>query len=283
MPYSSFSTLLPCSIPTRRSSDLAWPGRRASASAARSAGTPSPSRPSRTPRRGGARGRGGARPTAARRRRGRRGPSSRGRRPFGARSEEHTSELQSPCNLVCRILLSPPSYPALSLHDALPISHGLADALLRLLLGAQVLRRRRVRHERLDEAAHAAEGAHAPQPRGGVGDDGVLHRGDGDLSALDRKSTRLNSSHLVISYAVFFFLHPLTLLYPYTTLFRSRMAWPTRFCVCCSERRYSVAVASVTNASTRRRTRPRGRTPHSRAAASGTTGSFIAGTATFRR
>src|SRR5256885_10695735 len=27
------------------------------------------------------------------------------RRPCGARSEEHTSELQSPCNLVCRLLL----------------------------------------------------------------------------------------------------------------------------------------------------------------------------------
>src|SRR5256885_9913172 len=25
--------------------------------------------------------------------------------PFGRRSEEHTSELQSPCNLVCRLLL----------------------------------------------------------------------------------------------------------------------------------------------------------------------------------
>src|SRR2546426_5675470 len=25
--------------------------------------------------------------------------------PVGARSEEHTSELQSPCNLVCRLLL----------------------------------------------------------------------------------------------------------------------------------------------------------------------------------
>src|SRR5256885_7246853 len=28
-----------------------------------------------------------------------------GRVPFRARSEEHTSELQSPCNLVCRLLL----------------------------------------------------------------------------------------------------------------------------------------------------------------------------------
>src|SRR5256885_6892964 len=27
------------------------------------------------------------------------------RRPGGSRSEEHTSELQSPCNLVCRLLL----------------------------------------------------------------------------------------------------------------------------------------------------------------------------------
>src|SRR5262245_16917678 len=39
--------------------------------------------------------------------------------------------------------------------------------------------------------------------------------------SLDRKSTRLNSSHLGISYAVFCFL-PLHLsLFPYTTLFRS--------------------------------------------------------------
>src|SRR5256885_13434191 len=33
---------------------------------------------------------------------GRRSPSPRSRR---SRSEEHTSELQSPCNLVCRLLL----------------------------------------------------------------------------------------------------------------------------------------------------------------------------------
>src|SRR5690348_6495263 len=40
------------------------------------------------------------------------------------RSEEHTSELQSPVHLVCRLLLGRPTheiYP-LSLHDALPIS-----------------------------------------------------------------------------------------------------------------------------------------------------------------
>src|SRR5688500_11973339 len=38
------------------------------------------------------------------------------------RSEEHTSELQSPCNLVFRRLLCPPCLSALSLHVALPIS-----------------------------------------------------------------------------------------------------------------------------------------------------------------
>src|SRR5688500_18143354 len=40
------------------------------------------------------------------------------------RSEEHTSELQSPCNLVCRLLLDPypTAYSPLSLPDALPIS-----------------------------------------------------------------------------------------------------------------------------------------------------------------
>src|SRR5256885_10274722 len=32
-------------------------------------------------------------------------PGAAGRRPLPCRSEEHTSELQSPCNLVCRLLL----------------------------------------------------------------------------------------------------------------------------------------------------------------------------------
>src|SRR5256885_6259816 len=33
------------------------------------------------------------------------GPAAFAGRGFGQRSEEHTSELQSPCNLVCRLLL----------------------------------------------------------------------------------------------------------------------------------------------------------------------------------
>src|ERR1039458_4115791 len=46
----------------------------------------------------------------------------------------------------------------------------------------------------------------------------------------DRKSTRLNSSHLGISYAVFCLLRrpPRSTLFPYTTLFRSR--WPAGAC-----------------------------------------------------
>src|SRR5256885_12584871 len=58
-----------------------------------------------------------ARPSAA-------GPTSPPARSLGAsRSEEHTSELQSPCNLVCRLLLEkknpPSSTGALPQHDAI--------------------------------------------------------------------------------------------------------------------------------------------------------------------
>src|SRR5207249_2105768 len=47
-------------------------------------------------------------------------------------------------------------------------------------------------------------------------------------AALDRKSTRLNSSHVSISYAVFCPRPPRSTLCPYTTLFRSAAApmWP---------------------------------------------------------
>src|ERR1039457_361465 len=133
--------------------------------------------------------------------------------PGLSRSEEHTSELQSPCNLVCRLLLEkktrhihlghvPPGqrarqgacavgplrlpsvlrsdhriqeffffndtatteiYP-LSLHDALPIS-----------------------------SISSARFSTCPQ----------IRPKSSSTAMIDRKSTRLNSSHLVISYAVF--------------------------------------------------------------------------------
>src|ERR1035441_3993635 len=51
---------------------------------------------------------------------------------------------------------------------------------------------------------------------------GLAGLGDLVLTCTDRKSTRLNSSHLGISYAVFFWpLLPRSTLFPYTTLFRS--------------------------------------------------------------
>src|SRR5699024_5034000 len=49
----------------------------------------------------------------------------------------------------------------------------------------------------------------------------VLRPLDRDPPTGDRKSTRLNSSHVSISYAVSFLCVSLTTLFPYTTLFRS--------------------------------------------------------------
>src|SRR5262245_42560794 len=52
---------------------------------------------------------------------------------------------------------------------------------------------------------------------------GVLLRNAANPVRKDRKSTRLNSSHLGISYAVFCLMPrpPISTLFPYTTLFRS--------------------------------------------------------------
>src|SRR2546426_5039058 len=43
-------------------------------------------------------------------------PTALVRRLLGARSEEHTSELQSPCNLVCRLLLEKKKKTTIELH-----------------------------------------------------------------------------------------------------------------------------------------------------------------------
>src|ERR1035441_6955315 len=88
------------------------------------------------------------------------------------RSEEHTSELQSLRHLVCRLLLPTSTlFPYTTLFRS---------------------RRRRRDHDH----------RHAPQ--------GAVHtrrRCDHHLGRQgDRKSTRLNSSHLGISYAVFYYL-----------------------------------------------------------------------------
>src|SRR5437879_1995320 len=132
--------------------------------------------------------------------------------------------------LVCRLLLSSSTsllFP-LSLHDALPISF--CRALLcrrpRWQLGCPRCPSRRHLPHNLPQSEARRLAHHRHHPR-----DSILLQNRRHLRRprkLDRKSTRLNSSHRCISYAVFCFL-PLPLfssLFPYTTLFRSLFAAP---------------------------------------------------------
>src|SRR5436305_6347463 len=93
----------------------------------------------------------------------------------------------------------PPRTSTLSLHDALPIfglsiallPHRLADSLGDCPVSLAV------DDQRVDAAAHVVH-------RGITQDPDVAGVGvDLDLADRDRKSTRLNSSHVRISYAVF--------------------------------------------------------------------------------
>src|ERR1022692_4720217 len=128
--------------------------------------------------------------------------------PPSVRSEEHTSELQSPCNLVCRLLLekffirycamsflavsemgriyfsffffndtATTEIYTLSLHDALPIC---AAVSLVASLYAGALK------------------ATTTMGSVGLGQSTWPVRGPFCSGSTDRKSTRLNSSHLVI-------------------------------------------------------------------------------------
>src|SRR5215204_235317 len=92
--------------------------------------------------------------------------------PRSLRSEEHTSELQSHSDLVCRLPISP-LFPYTTLFR----STYEECAEYATLMGNKVI--------------------------------GVPLNSDfkPDLDRLDRKSTRLNSSHTVISYAVYLYLH----------------------------------------------------------------------------
>src|SRR5579885_2837926 len=106
-------------------------------------------------------------PASARRRCGSRTGGGRAAAP---RSEEHTSELQSRFDLVCRLVLAPrPPRSPLAPYTT-------------LVRSALEVAERRVQRQHVGVADH--ELAAAGQLR------------------LDRKSTRLNSSHVSISYAV---------------------------------------------------------------------------------
>src|SRR5437773_830056 len=141
------------------------------------------------------------------------------------RSEEHTSELQSHHDLVCRLLLAPAPTPLhpLSLHDALPISRFSCDRVTRCSPNSCrasasmsipcCVRRRNSNRSRPMAKSPTASASRWP----------LRCSPNSSRARRDRKSTRLNSSHITISYAVFCLLPPPphSTLFPYTTLFRS--------------------------------------------------------------
>src|SRR5688500_12140240 len=230
MPSSACAAAQPrvSPVPTRRSSDLPW---RARGRAAHRAGTRLRSR------------RDGREPREHRDQRRhavewpdysqrpavcdwRLGSGRRGHRDW--RSEEHTSELQSPCKLVCRLPLAPPrsrAYP-LSLRDARPISLGELEAGLRTALARGFA-------AAVTAASPASTEINVDTPSSGqtipsgrrfvIGGWAVDAAGTGTG---DRKSTRLNSSHLVNSYAVFRLRRRAAarIPCPYATLVRSPLA-----------------------------------------------------------
>src|SRR5688500_13087515 len=138
------------------------------------------------------------------------------------RSEEHTSELQSPCKLVCRRLSTRTETDALSLHDALPIYRAASRRRGARRSTARTPSSRHPRESRRprDSSFPRKSGwrsRRSPRPRSGSARTAPRRA----RCRRDRKSTRLNSSHLVSSYAVVCRPAPRPTLSPYTTLFRS--------------------------------------------------------------
>src|ERR1022692_799864 len=137
------------------------------------------------------------------------------------RSEEHTSELQSPCNLVCRLLLekkktkhrtAPPRTPLTphsQLTPALDRSRAVRRSVAQLPPAGThprvttfvffffLMIRRPPRSTLFPYTTLFRSGRTTSPP---CRDGACLRKRAGTP---DRKSTRLNSSHLVISYAVF--------------------------------------------------------------------------------
>src|SRR5437762_100035 len=156
--------------------------------------------------------------------------------PSLVRSEEHTSELQSPMYLVCRLLLDtappPPEPPTLPLHDALPICSASRSCSGETRPGpsSRCATSARTAACRCRPEISTAARSNAATTAGVSRRTGVAPR---SRRWSDRKSTRLNSSHRCISYAVFCLTlrrrPPSLPPCPYTTLFRSaRRAGPAR-------------------------------------------------------
>src|SRR2546426_116207 len=137
--------------------------------------------------------------------------------PATWRSEEHTSELQSPCNLVCRLLLEkkkntqdrfiPRSFIMSLFFFFLMIRRPPRSTLFpytTLFRSPRLV----VAHRRARGGARAGHHHRRRLPLFRHAPAQVHHRRHSRTRAVhpqhgDRKSTRLNSSHLVISYAVF--------------------------------------------------------------------------------
>src|SRR5205807_9876491 len=97
----------------------------------------------------------------------------------------------------------PPPLSPLSLHDALPISSESADERLPCLETAQRPCVGRLQSERLGPDFGICVFRPANAARHRISSGHVARGGTRPPDRGDRKSTRLNSSHLVISYAVF--------------------------------------------------------------------------------
>src|ERR1039457_1237986 len=144
------------------------------------------------------------------------------------RSEEHTSELQSPCNLVCRLLLEKTTTRAAPACVSRSARLAAANAWSSRRRSQRLAQARRLGHvtrparvERLCQFCFFNDPATTEIYTLSLHDAlpicvgfALLLREDAQASlhagatrsvrhARDRKSTRLNSSHLVISYAVF--------------------------------------------------------------------------------
>src|SRR6266446_1499183 len=137
--------------------------------------------------------------------------------PSPLRSEEHTSELQSPCNIVCRLLLEKKNavlqrYGAWRARDTRPtemfpdgfirlFSNELSSLVLALFFFLMTRRpptSTLFPYTTLFRSAVVDDDAPGGERRRSLSRDT-----SGPGAHADRKSTRLNSSHLVISYAVF--------------------------------------------------------------------------------
>src|SRR2546426_5380430 len=114
------------------------------------------------------------------------------------------SKLQSPFHFFFFFFFNdtaPPEIYTFSLHDALPIPRRELDDVTRAAVRAQLREARNVGAR--DQAAHPLRGVGVGRVRPGVAEPPEPDHLRADEQQVDRKSTRLNSSHLVISYAVF--------------------------------------------------------------------------------